>query len=478
MTHYKLYIDGQWRDTNRALRVIDPGSGEHFATVASGDSSLMRLAFQAAESARRDWEQTTALQRGDLLLNVAERLRQRREEVSVAIARENGKPLPQALGEVAVSIDHLRWFAEEARRCYGRVVPHQADGKRHIILKRPIGVVLAIAPWNFPLVLAVRKIAPALAAGCPVILRPASKTPVSAALFARCFEEAGGPKGAFQTICGPATELSAEFLSNPICRKITFTGSTEVGRTLRANAPIGMRLSLELGGNAPFLVFADADFERAVDGAIIAKFRNNGQSCIAANRFYVERSIYDRFVSRFSEKINAMKVGYGLDPDVEVSALIGKEALDTALALIGDATKAGARLITGGKRWEGGGERRRDGHYLAPTLLADVPQSAGCMHTETFAPVAPVAPFETEDEAIALANDTPYGLAAYAYTQNLSRSWRMAECLEAGTIAINDPVPSTSNCPFGGYKESGIGRELGSEGLDAFTETTHASVGI
>jgi succinate-semialdehyde dehydrogenase/glutarate-semialdehyde dehydrogenase len=372
-----------------------------------------------------------------------------------------------------MSVDHLRWFAEEARRCYGRIVPHQTDGKRHMIIKTPIGVVAAISPWNFPLVLALRKVAPALAAGCPVILKPASATPLCAVAFAECVEAAQLPKGVFQLVAGPAGEIAQEFLDNPLCRKITFTGSTEVGRTLIRGAAAGIKpLSLELGGHAPLLVFEDADLEAAVEGAMITKFRNTGQSCIASNRIYVQRSIYAKFLERFTEQTRALKTGDGLEAGMNVGPLINEAGLKQALEHINDATQRGARLLCGGKRLD------RKGWFLEPTILADVPADAVCMTQETFAPVAPVCAFDTEAEAIESANATPYGLSAYAYTRDLKRAFRLMESLEAGTIGLNDSVPTTSNCPFGGFKQSGWGRELGSEGLDAFVETKHVALGL
>jgi succinate-semialdehyde dehydrogenase/glutarate-semialdehyde dehydrogenase len=386
---------------------------------------------------------------------------------------ENGKPLAQSLGEMAMSVDHLRWFAEEARRTYGRIVPQQADGKRHLVIKTPLGVVAAISPWNFPLVLALRKIAPALAAGCTVILKPASATPICAALFAECVEAAKLPKGVFQLVAGRASEIAQEFLDNPRCRKITFTGSTEVGKALIQGAANQVKpLSLELGGHAPVLVFEDADLDVAVEGAMITKFRNSGQSCIASNRIYVQRSIYEKFLEKFVAQTRALKTGDGLEDGTAVGPLINEEGLTKALEHIQDAVKRGARLLCGGKRIE------RKGFFLEPTVLADVPADAVCMSEETFAPVAPVVPFDTEAEAIERANNSPYGLSAYAFTRDLKRTFRLMEALEAGTIGINDGVPTTSNCPFGGVKQSGWGRELGVEGMDAFLETKHVSLGL
>ncbi len=412
------------------------------------------------------------MQRGDCLLAIAGEVHKRADEIATILTKENGKALAQSKAEVNGTIDHLRWFAEEARRAYGRVVPHQAPGKRHLVLKSPVGVVGAISPWNFPLILSIRKAAPALAAGCTVVLKPASATPLCNLLFAECAEAAGLPPGVFQVVLGRASEIAAEMLENPICRKISFTGSTPVGKKLiEGAATTCTKLSLELGGNAPVIVFADADMDQAVDGTLMAKFRNTGQSCIAANRIYVEKPIYEQFLAAFTKRLQQQKVGPGLEAGVEIGAMIDEPALEGALQMIDDAVAQGARLVCGGQRW---GDK---GTFLAPTILADVPDSAPCMNEEIFAPLAAITPFEDEATVIAKANNTEYGLAAYAFTTNLQRAWRLAESLEAGTIGINDGVPSTSNCPFGGFKESGWGRELGIEGMEAFLETKHISFG-
>jgi succinate-semialdehyde dehydrogenase/glutarate-semialdehyde dehydrogenase len=372
-----------------------------------------------------------------------------------------------------MTLDHLLWFAEEARRGYGRVIPHQADGKRNLVVKTPIGVVGAIAPWNFPLVLGARKVAPALAAGCTAILKPASYTPLCNVAFAEACHAAGLPKGVFQLAAGSAGDIAAEFLENPLVRKISFTGSTEVGRSLIAGAAAHIKpLSLELGGLNPVVVFDDADLETAVEGAMLAKFRNTGQSCIAANRIYVQRGLYPSFVQRLVEKARVLKVGDGLEPNVQIGPMIDEKAVQKALDHIADAVRRGARVLCGGKRLE------RPGHFLEATILADVPRDSLCLREETFAPVAAVLPFDTEAEAIELANGTPFGLAAYAFTRDLSRAFRLMEQIEAGTLAINEGLPTTTNAPFGGVKQSGWGRELGIEGMEAYLETKHVSIAI
>ncbi len=473
MTALPLYLNGQWVHTPAKIGVVNPALGETFSEVCTVERAAVGKAITDAHRAFEQWREIPGKERGEYLEKIAEELQRRGEDIARTITMENGKPLAQSRGELAMSIDHLRWFAQEARRIYGRIIPHQVRGKRHLVIKTPVGVVAAISPWNFPLVLALRKVAPALAAGCTVILKPASATPLCALALAECVDAAKLPAGVFQLILGRSADIAEEFLDNPLCRKITFTGSTEVGRTLIRGAAAHIKpLSLELGGHAPLLIFEDADMDAAVEGAIITKFRNTGQSCIASNRIYVQSSVYNTFLEQFTKKARALKVGNGLEEDVQIGPLINSEALAKALEHIDDAVRRGARLLCGGKRLD------RKGNFLEPTILADVPADALCMSEETFAPVAPVCPFHTEAEAVARANASPYGLAAYAFTRDLDRAMRLMESLQAGTVGINDAVPSTSQCPFGGVKESGWGRELGIEGLDGFMETKHISLGV
>jgi succinate-semialdehyde dehydrogenase/glutarate-semialdehyde dehydrogenase len=473
MNAHPLYLNGQWVQTTTTLAVINPATAESFAEVCTVERSRVAEAVRDAHVAFQEWRRLTGKARGAFLNAIADEMERRSNEIARIVTRENGKPVAQSRAEVGMSIDHLRWFAEEARRAYGRVIPNQVEGKRHVVVKTPMGVVGAISPWNFPLVLAVRKVAPALAAGCTVILKPASATPLSAVALAECVEAAKVPAGVFQLVLSRASEIAQEFLENPLCRKITFTGSTEVGRTLIQGAAGDIKpLSLELGGHAPVLVFDDVDLSKAVEGAMIAKFRNTGQSCIAANRIYVQRPIYEKFLQAFTERTQTLKVGDGMEEGVEIGPLINEEAVVKAIEHIEDAVRRGGRLLCGGKRL------KRKGWFIEPAVLADVPQEAVCMSEETFAPVAAIVPFDTESEAVEEANNSPYGLSAYAFTRDLSRAWRLMESLDAGTIAINDGVPSTSQCPFGGVKHSGWGRELGIEGMDAFLETKHVSLGL
>lgn len=472
MKTYPVYLNGSFVLTERSFEVKNPAADVAFARMSAVGPAEVIQAIRDSHSAFGGWRALTAKARGEFLLKIAAEIERRSDEIARTMTSENGKPLAQSVGEVAMSVDHLRWFAEEGRRGYGRIIPPQADGKRNLVVKTPIGVVGAISPWNFPLLLAVRKIAPALAAGCTLILKPASYTPLSAVAFAEACAAVKLPPGVFQLVTGSASVIAREFFDSPLVRKVTFTGSTEVGRQLIESAARTIKpLSLELGGLAPVLVFDDANLECAVDGTMLAKFRNSSQACIAANRVYVQRGIYDRFISRLAEKTAAMKVGDGFEPDVSISTLIDEKAVENAAKQVQDALSRGARLICGGKRLE------RSGHFFEPTVLADVPDSSLCMREESFAPIAPVTPFDTEAEAVARANDTSYGLSAYAFTADLNRAFRLMESLEAGMIGLNDGVPTTSNAPFGGVKQSGWGRELGSEGLEAFLETKHISIG-
>ena len=469
-----LYLNGERVASERFVRVVNPATGEEIARVSMIGRVRVAEALQDAHAAFLDWRQRTGKERGEHLQRLAGALEARAADVARTLTLENGKPLAQSQAEVAMSVDHLRWFAEEARRAYGRIIPHQVMGKRHLVVKSPVGVVGAISPWNFPLMLAVRKVAPALAAGCAVVLKPARQTPLSCLAFAECADAVKLPKGVLQVILGEASEIGQEFLSNALCRKVSFTGSTEVGRALiRGAAETIKPLSLELGGQAPVLVFEDADLERAATAAITAKFRNTGQSCIAANRIFVQEAVYDAFLELFVAKTRALKVGNGLEPEVEIGPLIDEPSGRKALEHIADAAHRGVRVLCGGQRLSIAG-----GFFLEPTVLADVPDECLCMREETFAPIAPVTSFQTEEEAVRRANATVYGLSAYAFTRDLNRAFRLMENLESGMLGLNDGVPTTSQAPFGGVKQSGWGRELAIEGMEAFLETRHVSIGL
>jgi succinate-semialdehyde dehydrogenase/glutarate-semialdehyde dehydrogenase len=470
---YPLYLNGELRQVGQSQPVINPATGEAFATMSLGSRALAAQAIQDAASAFQGWRQMPGKSRGELLHKIAAELQVRRDELARLITLENGKPLTQSQGEISMAVEYLRWFGEEARRIYGEVIPHQVEEKRHFTFKYPVGVVGAISPWNFPLALAVRKIAPALAAGCPVILKPSSRAPLSASVLAECVNAVKLPNGVFQLVTGPAAEIAKEFLENPICRKISFTGSTAVGKKLIEGAARQVkRLSLELGGNSPVLVFEDAVLETAVSGALVAKFRNSGQSCLAANRIFVHRSLYDSFLKAFTQEVRALRLGDGMDPASQVGPLIDENALIRAQEHVDDAVRGGAKVLCGGNRMD------RKGYFYVPTVLGDVPRGSLCMFEETFAPVAPVSPFDDEAEVLELANHSIYGLGAYVFTRDMARVFRLSDSLDAGVIGVNDPLPTASQAPFGGLKQSGWGRELGREGMDSFLETKHLSIGL
>jgi len=471
MKTYPVYLNGNWTITGDSIPVVNPADAEVFARMTVVDRAQVAQAIKDAHAAFGGWRHVTGKGRSDFLHKVAGEMERRREEIARIITIENGKPLTQSQGEVAMAVDHMRWFAEEARRGYGRVVPQQVEDKRHLVVKSPVGVVGAISPWSFPLAQVVRKVSPALAAGCSVVLKPARKTPLSAVAFAECVDAAEPPKGILQLIVGPAEEIRQEFLNNPLCRKISFTGSTEVGQKLIEGAARHVKpLLLELGGHAPVLVFDDCDVNEAVKHTIIAKFRNAGQSCISANRIYVQRGVYADFVRAFVDDAKAMMMGPGLDPQSQIGPLIDETAVARAIEHVQDAISGGGKLLCGGNRGNG------PGFFFEPTVLCDVSRTALCMFEETFAPIAPITPFDTEDEAIELANGSSYGLSAYVFTKDFKRVFRLADVLEAGVIGINDGLPTTSQCPFGGLKQSGWGRELGTEGMEAFLETKHVSI--
>jgi succinate-semialdehyde dehydrogenase/glutarate-semialdehyde dehydrogenase len=474
MKTFPLLLNGEWTVTDDTTEIVNPASGRGFARMSNIPRTRVARAIQDAHAAFRSWRSQTAKARGEFLLHIAAELERRRDEIARTITLENGKPLAQSVAETNFAIDHFRWFAEEAKRAYGRLIPHWVEGKRNLVIKSPMGVVGAISPWNFPLMLAARKVAPALAAGCAVILKPARQSPLCAVLMAECIHAADLPAATFQLVQGRASDIGSEFLENPLVRKITFTGSTETGKVLIRGAADSVKpLSLELGGQAACLVFEEADFDNAIEGVLAAKFRNTGQSCIAANRVYVQRAIYSRFLEAFPAKVKALKVGDGLAEGVQIGPLIDDEAVRKASEHIADAVRRGARLLCGGEPM-----KDRPGYFFAPTVLADVAAGSLCTREETFAPVTPVSVFDTEEEAINLANATPYGLSAYAFTRDLARAIRLMESLEAGTIGLNDGVPTATQSPFGGMKQSGWGRELGSEGMDAFLETKHVSLGL
>jgi succinate-semialdehyde dehydrogenase/glutarate-semialdehyde dehydrogenase len=469
-----MYINGKWceADSHRTLAVINPATEEVIEEIAYGGRAETRKALDAAHRAMPGWMKLTSWDRAKILKKTAELMRERIDDIARTLTMEQGKPLAESKAEILHSADTFEWFAEEGKRAYGEIIPNSVAGKRHMTLKHPVGVVGAISPWNFPVTLPSRKIAPALAVGCTVVCKPASQTPLCLIQVFECMADAGLPPGVANLVMGSAQEIADEFIDNPICRKISFTGSTEVGKQLmRGAAGQVKRLSLELGGHAPFIVFPDADPEAVAKAAVVGKFRNNGQVCIAPSRFFVHKDIDNKFTEATVEYARGLKLGNGLEPEVEVGPMFEERAMDQTVRLVEDARKKGAKILTGGQR----SSRFERGYFFEPTVLKSLHPSTEMLTEEPFAPVMPLLDFSKIDEVIAAANNTRYGLAAYVFTNDLTVAWRMAEGLEAGIIGINDPVPSTPQCPFGGMKESGLGRELAHEGLEAYLETKYIS---
>lgn len=471
-TEQSLFINGRWSESasGRRFPVFNPATGQVVAHVSDGDAADARRAVDAAYAAFPQWSRLPAYRRGVMLRQAAALMYERRDELARTLTLEMGKPIREARGEISYAASFLEWFAGEGERAYGDIIPPMAPGKRHLVLKQPVGVVAAITPWNFPAAMVTRKVAPALAAGCTVVLKPAEQTPLTAMALMDIFAEAGVPPGVINLVTtnDPAAVADA-WLSDHRVRKITFTGSTEVGKLLmRKAADQVKRVSLELGGHAPVIVFDDADVDKAVRGTMASKFRNSGQTCVCANRIYVQKGIYERFAEKFTAAVRNLRVGDGLSEDAEVGPLVDEAALEKVTAHVEDAVARGAELLAGGRRVTEGELAR--GWFFLPTVLAGVRDDMRIMREETFGPVAPLIPFEHEAEAYERANDSPYGLAAYVFTENISRGIRAAERLEYGIIGLNDGTPSTAQVPFGGFKESGIGREGGPYGIHEFLE--------
>lgn len=467
------YVDGRWIEapSGRTIPVRDPFDGEVIARVPALDRASVTAAIDAARKAMPAWAALTAKDRAAYLKRWFDLILENADDLATILTREQGKPLAEAKGEIVANAAYLEWYAEEGKRLYGEIIPAPLADRRYLVSRRPVGVCAAITPWNFPNGMIPRKAGPALAAGCPIILKPASKTPLSASALAVLAERAGIPPGVFSVVTGSAAEIGEEFCSNPTIAKITFTGSTEVGRGLmRAGADTLKRLSLELGGNAPFIVFADADLDAAVDGAILAKFRNAGQTCVAANRFYVEDGIREAFVERYVERARRIRLGSGLDPLTQMGPLIDEAAVRKVEEHIADALKRGGRLLAGGKRSALGGT------FFEPTVIDDVSPEALVAREETFAPLAPIFRFKGEEEAIRLANSTEFGLASYFYTRDLARAFHVAERIEAGIVGVNAGSILNEAAPFGGVKSSGFGREGSRRGIEGFLEVKYVCV--
>ena len=469
-----LFVEGVWVASadGARLEVVDPADGLPLGSVASATRDDVRRAIDAAASALPAWSALSAKERSAILRRWFDLMVESADDLAVILTAEQGKPLPEAKGEILYGAAFVDWYAEEAKRIYGETIPANTTSRRMLVLKQPIGVCAAITPWNFPMAMVTRKAGPALAAGCTMVLKPASATPFSALALAELAGRAGVPPGVFAVVPGSSSVVGDELATNPTVRKLTFTGSTEVGRELMAKcAGTIKKISLELGGNAPFIVFEDADLDAAADGAIISKYRNAGQTCVCANRLFVHDKVYDAFAAKLALRVEALKVGPGTEPGVAQGPLINMEAVDKVEEHVADATARGARVLTGGKRHALGGT------FYEPTILADVTPAMTIFREETFGPVAPLIRFSTDAEVIELANRTEFGLASYFYSRDIGRIWRVAEALEYGMVGVNTGLITTEVAPFGGMKQSGIGREGSKYGVEEYVEVKYLCFG-
>jgi succinate-semialdehyde dehydrogenase/glutarate-semialdehyde dehydrogenase len=471
----KAYVDGAWieADDGATFDVVNPATGEKLATLPDLNVAETRRAIEAADKAWSAWRSKTGKQRAGILRKLFDLMMDNQEDLAQILTAECGKPLAEARGEIAYGASFIEWFGEEAKRAYGDLIPPTFNDRRIVVTKQPIGVCVAITPWNFPNAMITRKIGPALAAGCPVILKPAAETPLSALAIAEIADQAGIPAGIFSVLTSSSgAKIGGELTANPIVRKVTFTGSTAVGKILmRQSAETIKKMSLELGGNAPFIVFDDADLDAAVAGAMASKYRNSGQTCVCVNRFLVQDGIYDAFIEKFTVAVKGLKVGNGADEGITQGPLINVAGMVKVADHVADALSKGGRVVTGGKPHALGRS------FYEPTIIADVTPEMKVAKEETFGPLAPVFRFKTEKEAIAMANDTEFGLASYFYTRDVGRVWRVGEALEYGIVGINEGIISTEVAPFGGVKESGLGREGSRYGLDDFMEIKYMCMG-
>ena len=471
----RAFVDGAWigADSGKTFDVVDPASGAVIASVADLGAAETSLAIDAAERAQRGWAALTAKQRGSILRKWYDLMMENANDLAAIMTAEMGKPIGESRGEVAYAAGFIDWYAEEGKRAYGDVIPTYDATKRLLTIRQPVGVIAAITPWNFPQAMITRKVGPALAAGCSAVVKPSSLTPISALAAADLAHRAGVPAGVLNVIPSASSRaIGAELTTNPKVRKISFTGSTEVGKILMAqSAGTVKNVSMELGGNAPFLVFDDADLDAAVEGVIASKYRNTGQTCICANRIYVQDSVYDDFAKRLADAVQDLKVGPGVDESNAVGPLVNEEALVKVEALVANACENGAKVLAGGRRHELGRT------FYEVTVLTEVTADMDIASEEIFGPVAPLFRFHSEDEAIAAANDTPYGLASYFFARDMGRVWRVAEGLEYGLVGVNTGLISTEIAPFGGLKESGVGREGSHQGLDEYLETKYIAMG-
>ena len=470
----QCFIDGRWvdADSGETMEVFNPANGETIGTMPNAGAEETRRAIEAADAAWPAWRKHTAKERAAVIRAWYDLILANADDLAMLMTLEQGKPLAEAKGEIVYASWFVEWFAEEGKRAYGEVIPQTIADRRIVVIKEPVGVVAAITPWNFPAAMITRKAAPALAAGCPIVLKPASATPYTATALVELADRAGVPKGIINLLSGSARAIGGEMTENPTVRKLSFTGSTEIGKKLMAQcAGTIKKVSLELGGNAPLIVFDDCDMEQAVQGAMASKYRNAGQTCVSANRILVQDSVYDEFASRFAQAVGELEVGSGLSEGVTQGPLIDMAAVEKVEEHIQDAIDKGARLVVGGERHSLGGQ------FFRPTVLADATQDMKISGEETFGPVAPLFRFDTENEAIEMANNTEFGLAAYFFSRDIGRIWRVSEALEYGMVGINEGIISTEVAPFGGYKESGLGREGAREGLSEFLETKYLCMG-
>lgn len=464
-----MYINGEWIETDEKLGVYNPANGKKVYEVNQGSTEHINQAIDAAQGAFKTWSQTTALERADLLIKIYRKMETMKEELAAVITREMGKPINDARGEVQSSIDYFRWFAEEGRRVYGETIPASSPDKRIMVIKQPIGVVGAITPWNFPLSMLARKLAPALAAGCTIVLKPSSQSPQSAIELVRIAEQAGLPRGVLNLVMAKSQEVTDVFMKSRLVKKITFTGSTRIGKMLmKESASTVKRISMELGGHAPFIVFEDADLDLAVNDLLMTKFRCSGQMCTSTNRIYVQASVMDEFVEKLSEKVKALKVGSGSDEDTVVGPIISESAANDIRDQIDDALSKGARAISAEMHLSE--EEAATGCFIAPTILVQTSTDMKIISEETFGPVAPIIEFQEESDLLEGVNHAEYGLASYMYSRDMPRIIRMTENLDYGMVGVNDPMPFVVQSPFGGVKQSGVGKEGGHQGLEAYLE--------
>ncbi len=472
-----MYINGEWVQTNSTLEVFNPATGVLVDKVYTVGAAETKDAIQAAKQAFHDWSRMPVDQRVTFLHKLVEKLREQHDELAQLITREMGKSIHNARYEVQSTISFFQWFAEEARRVYGRIIPASASHKRIAVTKQPVGVVAAVTPWNFPLSMIARKLAPALAAGCTVILKPSKEAPLSSVALVKIFDEVRLPKGVVNLVMGNSDIIVGTLMESKEVKKISFTGSTEVGKKLiRQSADTVKRVSMELGGHAPFIVFEDADLDLAVEGVIQSKFASSGQQCVCANRIYIQDAIYDEFAAKLKEKVSQLKVGDGLNEANHIGPLINESAIAKMDEQVEDAKSKGATVLFGGERLTGG--KFDNGYFYCPTLLTNSTEGMKILHEETFGPIAPLISFSSEEEVIERANDTEYGLASYFYTNDLSRMYRVSEGLEYGMVGVNDAAPFSVQAPFGGIKESGLGREGGSEGIEDYLNVKMTSTRI